>query len=132
HPLLDFQAQTVDFQEVRPHSLQHDALLDVDHVRVPDLAPVHDVGHLHARLQFVGLSAHGKDADLACFEIFDDGQRQISHRTNGYVLEHPGLVAAANYLQFVHDRRRDLQARFVGDDGDFFGRQHAQTHTYRI
>ncbi len=59
------------FEEVRAHAFQHDLLVDVDHVGVADFAAVHDVGHLHARPQFVGLRLHGEDADLAGFQIVE-------------------------------------------------------------
>src|SRR5208283_4746176 len=63
--LDDLLAERIHTGKIGAHAFQHDLVIDVDHVRVAHLAPVHDVGHLHARLQFIGLYSNGEDADLA-------------------------------------------------------------------
>ena len=60
------------------------------------------------------------------------GKRQIGQRTGGHIFQHPGLVPAAHVFEFVDDGGRDFQAHFIGDDRDFFRRQHAQTHAHGI
>ena len=86
--LQDFSAESVHAIEVSAHTLQHDLAIDVDHVGVPHPAPVHDVGHLHARLQFVALRVHGEDADFAGLHVVGDLLRQISQRARRQVFQH--------------------------------------------
>src|SRR5262249_53685347 len=62
--LYDLFAQCVHAVEVGAHALQHDLAIDIHHVSVPHAASVHDVGHLHARLQFIALRMNRKNADL--------------------------------------------------------------------
>ncbi len=49
HRFDNLGADAIDFEEVGPHAFQHDLMIDVDHVGVPDFAAVHHVGHLHPR-----------------------------------------------------------------------------------
>ena len=132
HALDNFRAEPVHFLIIRAHTLQHDLLVDVDHVRMTDLLAIHDVRHLHARLQFMGLRLHGKNADLAGLKIGGNRLRQVGQRSGRDVFQHPGLVAASNLLQFVYDRRSDLQACLVGDDGHSLRWLHAQAYAHRI
>src|SRR5271165_1507785 len=80
HGFDNLGANAIDFEEVGPHALQHNLVVDVNHVGVPNLAAVDHVGHLHARAQFVGLRLHGEDANLAGLEIVHDLFRKIGQR----------------------------------------------------
>ncbi len=132
HPLDNLRTQAVDLQKIRAHAFQHDLLIDVDHVGVADLAAVHDVGHLHARLQFVSLRLHGEDADLAGLKIGGDHLRKIRQGTRCHILQHPGAIRAAHCFQFAHQRGRDFQTCFVRDNGHFFGGLYAQAHAHSV
>src|SRR5690349_15844798 len=101
-------------------------MVDVDHVRVTNLAAVYDVGHLHARAQFVGLRLHGEDADLAGVQIVDDFGWQIAERARREVFQNPCAIGSANGLQFVNNACGNFLGRFVGDDRDFLVWPHAQ------
>ena len=103
HYLDNLGADAIHFQEVGAHAFQHDLVIDVDHVGVADLAAVDHIGHLHARLQFVGLRLHRKDADLAGFEVVHDFTRQIGQRTRRKFFQNPGPVGSAQSFQFMDD-----------------------------
>src|SRR5271163_6391 len=88
----DLDADAVHLEKVRSHSLQHDLPVDIDHVCVTNLASIHHVGHLHARMQFIGLRLHSKDADLAGLEIVNDFLWKIAQRSRRQVLQHPRAI----------------------------------------
>ena len=67
--LPHLRADAIHFGEIGAHAFEHDAAVDIHHVRVADLAAIHHVRHLHARAQFVPLRLYGEDADLARFQI---------------------------------------------------------------
>ena len=46
--LAHLNREGVYLEEVGAHPLHHDALLDVDHVRMSNAVVIDDVGHLHA------------------------------------------------------------------------------------
>ena len=75
-------------------------LVDVDHVRVADLAAVHHVGHLHARAQFVGLRLDGEDAHLAGFQVVQHGARHVGQRARRQILENPASIRRAQLVEF--------------------------------
>jgi hypothetical protein len=70
--------------------------------------------------------------NLTGFQIFGDGERKIRQRTNGDIFQHPRAVRAAYFFQFMNESGGNLEADFVGDDGDFFRRQHAQADAHGI
>ncbi len=98
---LDDLLAEASTREVGAHAFQHDLLVDVDHVGVAHLAAVDDVGHLHARLQFVALRVHGEDADLAGLHVVGDRGGKIGQRTRRQILQHEGLERRAHASQFV-------------------------------
>ena len=127
-----FVADAIHLGEIRPHPFQHDPPVDVHHVRMPDLPPVHDIRHLHARLQFVALHLHREDADLACLQIVQNLLRQIASAAAPPILQHERLVRRAHLLQFVHEAAAISLRRLIGDDRDFLRGLHAQAHVHRI
>ena len=87
----DLRADAIHFVEIGAHAFQHDAAVDVHHVGVAHLAAVHDVGHLHARAQFVGLRFHREDADLAGFHVVEHVARHVGKRPRREIFEDPGV-----------------------------------------
>ena len=74
---------------------------DVDHVGVAHVAAVDDVGHLHARVQFVGLDLDGEDGDLGGLHVGEDGGGHVGERARGQVFEDEGVPAAAARFELV-------------------------------
>ena len=103
--LPDLGADAVHLAEVRAHALEHDAAVDVDHVRVPHLAAVDDIGHLHARPQFVGLRPNREDADVARLHILEYLARHVVQGPRGEIFENPGVVRATEARR-AHGRAR--------------------------
>ncbi len=118
--------------EVGAHAFQHDLAVDVDHVRVAHAAAVDDLGHLHARLQLVGLHPHGEDAHVAGLHVFRDLVRQAGQRARRQIFQHKGLEGAANLDQFLRDAGGNFPARVVGDQRDLFRGLNAQAGVHRV
>ena len=95
--------ETVDPIIVCAHSIAHDFWRDVDHVGVTHAAAVDDVGHLHARVELVGLHLHGEDGHLRSFHVFDDGSRHIDERAWCEIFEDEGIEGAAALGQLGGD-----------------------------
>jgi len=132
HHLDHFLAQSVHARKVRTHPLQHDLPVNVHHVRMANLPPIHHVSHLNPRSQFVRLHLHRKNRNLACLQVVQDRARQITQRTLRHVFEHPRMVRRSQLLEFMHNRRRNLGRRHVGDDANLFRRLNAQAHVHRV
>ncbi len=127
-----FAAERVDLVVVGAHAFQHDLLVDVDHVRVAHLAAVHDVGHLHARLQLVALHLDGEDADIAGFHVVGDLRRQVGQRAWRQVFQHERLEGRAQLRQLLSDAGGDLATGVVGDQRDLFARLNAKASVDRV
>src|SRR6266576_678038 len=132
HHLDNFLAQAVHTLKIGTHAFQHDLAVDVDHMRVTDLAPVHNVSHLNARAQLIALRLYGKDRHLALFEVFKNLAGQVPERTVCQFLNHPGVIRRAKLLEFCHDRGRDLQRHLIRDDADALGGLNPQADIHRI
>ena len=87
--------EAIDLVVVGAHALAHDFGRDVDHVGVAHAAAVDDVGHLHARVELVGLHLHGEDGDLRGFHVCEDGGRHVGERARGEIFEDEGVQGAA-------------------------------------
>ena len=97
----DGLAEVVDGEEVGAHALRHDLGGDVDHVGVAHAAAVHDVGHLHAAVQLVGLDLDGEDTDLRGLHVFEDDSGHLGKGSRCDGLQDKGIPGAADALQFA-------------------------------
>ena len=59
-------------------------------------------------------------------------RRQIRQRTLRQILQHPDAIGRAQFVKFMHDRRRDLERGFIGDHANFFLWLHPQAHLHGI
>ena len=132
HDVDDFAAERVNLVVVRAHAFQHDLPVDVDHVGVAHPAAVHDVGHLHARLQFVALHIHGKDADVAGLHVLGDLGWKVGQRTRRKIFQHEGLEGRAQLRQLLRNAGGDVAAGIVGDERDLLVRLDAQAGVDRV
>ena len=121
-----FWREAVDEVEVGAHALAHDLRRDVDHVGVAHVAAVDDVGHLHARVELVGLHLDGEDGDLRGFHVGEDGGGHVDERARGQVFEHEGVPGAAALGQLRAEGGGDGLGGAVGDERDLFGGLDAQ------
>ena len=112
---------------VGAHAVAHDLGSDVDHVGVTHAATIHDVGHLHARAELVGLHLHGEDGNLRCFHVGEDGGGHVGERTRREVFKDEGIEGAAAFGELGSDGGGDGFGDAVGDEGDFLVGLNAQT-----
>src|SRR5262249_9736622 len=103
----DLLADSVNPSVVGAHALHHDLLVDVDHVRMPDLAAIDHLGHLHTRFQLVGLHLNGKDTNLAILELFQYLGRHLIQWTLGKLLEHKGAKRRTGLYYLVNNTGSD-------------------------
>ena len=132
HDVEHLLAQAVYLKEIGAHAFEHDLLVDVDHMRMPHLAPVHHIRHLHARLQLIALHLDGEDAHIARLHIVDDFLRQHAQRTRRKLFQHISVVVQLPCLEFMHYARRDLLTRVISDDRHLLLRLDAQADVDRI
>jgi len=125
-PVENLLRETIDSVVVCPHAIAHDFRGDVDHVRVAHAAAIDDIGHLHARVEFVGLHLHGKDGDRRGFHVFEDGGRHVCEGALGEVFEDEGVKWAATLVQLRSDGSGDRLGNAIGDEGDLLVRLNAQ------
>ena len=110
--------EAVDGVVVGAHAITHDFRRDVDHVGVAHAAAIDDVGHLHARVQFVGLDLDGEDGDGGGFHVFEDCGGHVSKRARREVFEDEGVEGAAALFQLRSDGGGDGLGDAVGDERD--------------
>src|ERR1700674_2066525 len=132
HQFHHLDADAIHLEKVRPHPLQHNLPIDIHHVGVAYLAPIHDVRHLHARTQFIRLRLHRKDADLAALEILNDFLWKIAKRSRRQVLQHPCAIVSPHRFQFADHAGRDFFGSLVGYDRNLLAGLDAQTNPYRV
>ena len=118
--------EAVDQVEVGAHALAHDLRRDVDHVGVAHVAAVDDVGHLHARVEFVGLDLDGEDRDLRGLHVGEDGGGHVDERARGQVFEDEGIPRAAALGQLRGQGSGNRLRGTVGDQRDLLRRLDAQ------
>src|ERR1019366_8451532 len=124
--LPDQGADGVHLVEIGEHALQDDPPVDIHHVGVAHLAPVDDVGHLHASAQFVGLGPDGEDADVAGFHIGEDFAGHVLQGARRQVFQNKGVEVQVAPVQFRAERRANLEAGAVGDQGHFLAGLYAE------
>ncbi len=111
-------AQAIDEVEVGAHALAHDFGSDVDHVGVAHVAAVDDVGHLHARVELVGLDLDGEDGDLRGFHVGEHGRGHVDEGARGEVFEDKGVPGAAALGKLRGKGGGDGLGGVVGDERD--------------
>jgi len=99
---------------------------------VTHLVAVDDVGHLHARFQFVALHVHRKDADVAGLHVVGDLGWQVGQGTRRQVLQHEGLEGRSQLQQLLRDAGGDVAAGVVSDEGNLLARLNAQASVDRV
>src|SRR5579863_1965478 len=130
--LDDFLAQSVDSLEVGSHAFEHDLPVDIDHVRVADLAAIDHVGHLDARAEFIRLHLDGKDGDLAGFQVVENLAWQVFQRAVCQFLQNPGVVRCAHLLEFSNDGGGNLKGDFVRNDTHALAWLNAQADVHGV
>ena len=88
---------------------------------------VDDVRHLHARTQFIGLRLHRENADVARLDVGEDFAGHVLQRPWRQVFQNEGVIVHAEALEFRRQRRADLQARAIRDQGHFLVGLYAET-----
>src|SRR4029079_11047234 len=75
-------APVVNFQKVSPHDFEHDLLVYVYHMTVPDFVIVHDAGHLGSRSELAWLRLSSEDRHLRAGQILQYNLRHEFQRTS--------------------------------------------------
>ena len=114
-----FCDEAIDEVEVGAHALAHDFGRDIDHVSVAHVAAVDDVGHLHARVEFVRLHLHREDGDLRRLHVVKDRGGHVVERAGREVFEDEGVPGTAALGKLGGKGSSDWLGGAVGDERDF-------------
>jgi hypothetical protein len=95
-------------------------------VRVAHASAIHNVCHLHTRMQLIGLHLHSEDGDLRSFHIGQHRGRHVNEGTGGQVLEHEGIPRATTLGQLRAECGGDGLGDAIGDKSDLLSRIYAQ------
>ena len=127
HAIQNLLREAVNLVVVGAHAVAHDLRRDVDHVGVTHAAAVHDIGHLHARAQFIGLHLHGENRNLGRFHILKHRGGHVCERARREVFKNEGIERASALGELGGNRSCDGLRHAIGDQRDLFVRLNAQT-----
>ena len=120
NPIQNLLAEPVNKIKVRSHALAHDLWRDVDHMSMAHVAAVDYVGHLHARVEFIGLHLDRKDRYLRGFHIGEHLGGHVDERARGKVFEDERVPIAATLGELRGKSGGDGLGDAIGDERDLF------------